>query len=212
MPLTTPSGRRRSSAKATVKSSILRTVRSSVISASIRTFTTSVEPPKAASRVSTSLIASPPEGRKSLVSKTVTSPVAAIPSKRVMIAIATRKGAGLRASRPPRASTAAPTPGMAPAMGRAGDSEPRDSRQRSSSARDAASSVSITIRPAATPTPATTPKSPLAGIGEDRLVRKDTMVVMAASERGMMTARNPRRAALLTFRPSLRCSRYSPTV
>ena len=51
MPPTTPSGRRRSSEKASVKSRMLRTVRSLVSSASISNCTMLVEPPKAASRV-----------------------------------------------------------------------------------------------------------------------------------------------------------------
>ena len=87
---------------------------------------------------------------------------------------------------------------MAPEIRRAGGKEPRDSRHRSNSVRAVASSTSMTMRPTPTPTPATTPKSALAGIGDVRLVRKDTMVVMAASESGIMTARSPRRADVLT--------------
>ena len=49
------------------------------------------------------------------------------------------------------------------------------------------SSVSITVSLAATPTPAAMPKSPSARMGEVKLVRNDTMVVTAASERGIMT-------------------------
>ena len=207
MPPTTPSGRRRSSSKAALKSRMLRTVRSSVASASIKTWTTSVEPPKAASSVSTSRIASPPRGRKSRESKTVSMPVEAKPSSTVTTPITTRKGAGRRASWPPSASTAGPTPGMAPETGFASGSRPRASRRPSISARAEASSDSITTRPAMTPTPATTPKSPLAGIGELRLVRKETTVVTAASESGMITARSPRRAATRAPCPSPRCSR-----
>ena len=198
MPPTTPSGRRRSSENATLKSRMLRTVRSSVISVSISTFTVPVEPPKAALMVSMWRMASPPEGRKSLVSNSVTMLVEATPNSRVATPMTSRNGVGLRASIPPSASIAGPTPGMAPEIGRAGGSEPRPARQRSSSARDDESSVSMTTRPAPTPMPATTPKSPLAEIGEVRLVRKETMVVTAASERGMITDRSPRRAAAST--------------
>ena len=102
---------------------------------------------------------------------------------------------------------AGPTPGIAPEMGRVARSEPRDSRQRSTSAREDASSVSITIRPNPTPMPATMPKSPLAGIGEVTLVRKDTMVVTAAKASGMRTDRSPMGTAELTGCPSFRCSR-----
>ena len=61
-----------------------------VTSASMSTFTVSVEPPKAASSVSRSAVESPPEGRKSRVSKLVSMRVAAIPSSTVTMATTAR--------------------------------------------------------------------------------------------------------------------------
>ena len=98
-------------------------------------------------------------------------------------------------------------PGSALAIGRTGGSVPRASRRRSMIVRTAGMSVSITIRLRPTPIPATTPKSPIAPMGEIRFVRKLTIVVAAASVRGMTTLRSPTRTALATGSPAIRCSR-----
>ena len=75
------------------------------------------------------------------------------------------------------------------------------------SARPAGTSVSITISPSATPSPAVMPKSPLAGIGEARFVRKLATVVPAARASGIVAVRSPRRTARATASPAFRCSR-----
>ena len=200
---TAPWGRRRPSLNASPKSTRLRMVRSSVSSALISMLTVSVWPPKAASRVSRSRTASPPEGRKSRLLNSVSMFRDATPSRIVTTATASRKGAGRRANWPPRASTAGPTPGIAPDTGRGKARGPRRSRQRSSRALEDANSVNITVRPKATPTPATTPKSTLAGMGDVRLVRNETMVVTAARVSGISTERRPRRTATRTSWPSI---------
>ena len=64
--------------------------------------------------------------------------------------------------------------------------------------RPAGRSVSITITLIPTPSPATTPKSWIAGMGESSPTMKLPMVVNAARARGTVTTRSPDRAATST--------------
>ena len=98
-------------------------------------------------------------------------------------------------------------PGSAPETGRGSFNLPRASRRRSMIVRPAGISDSITIRLKATPSAATTPKSPITPIGENRIDRKLAMVVTAASTIGTPTLCSPVRTASSTGSPSSRRSR-----
>ena len=73
--------------------------------------------------------------------------------------------------------------------------------------RPAGISVSMTIRLNPTPSPATIPKSLITPIGENRVAKKLTIVVTAASVNGIVTCRSPVRTACTTGKPSILCSR-----
>ena len=107
----------------------------------------------------------------------------------------------------PSHSATRPTPGNAFEISRGVANVPRPSRCRSMIVRAAGSSVSITIRLIPTPSPATTPKSPIAPIGENRLASRLTTVVAAANPKGMVTFCSPVRTASITDSPATRCSR-----
>ena len=134
-------------------------------------------------------------------------PVAANPMTTVTAPTTMRKGAGLRVTNLPSSSAARSTPGSACATGRGGPSEPRDSRRLSMMARPAGISVIITRKLIPTPMPAIIPKSPTIPIGENKLARRLTIVVTAASATGTDTFRSPVRTAAATESPAFRRSR-----
>ena len=90
---------------------------------------------------------------------------------------------------------------------RGGDNLLRASRRRSIIMRLAGTRDSMTTRLIPTPRPAIMPKSATIPIGENRFASRLTMVVPLASAKGIVTWRNPARAAPSTPSPARRCSR-----
>ena len=171
------------------------------------TFTTSVEPPNADSSVFRSASPSPPLGNTSWIVNLASMSVEAIPSPIEMAATTAMYGIGRRVTELPSAAAIGPTRGIASATRVGRFRVPLDSRRRSRIARAAGISVSITIRLMPTPSPATIPKSAIAGIGESSCANRLPIVVTAARESGTITIRMLARSASVTGRSPARCSR-----